>query len=45
MNKANTSKYKQLCTKGKEQFCRTVRTMSAAKTECAQLNKGGKSVT
>ena len=45
MNKANTRKYKQLCPKGKQQFCRTVRTMSAAKIEYAQLNKGGKSVT
>ena len=45
MNKANASNYKQLCTTGKQQFRRTVRTTSAAKIECAQLNKGGKSVT
>ena len=45
MDNANASKYNPLCTEGKQQFCRTVRTMSAAKIECAQLNKGGKSVT
>ena len=45
MNQNYASKYKQLCRKGKQQFCRTVRTMSAAKIECSQLNKGGKSLT
>ena len=45
MDKANASKYNLLCTKGKQQFCRAERTMSAAKIECAQLNKGSKSVT
>ena len=45
MDKANASKYNLLCTKGKQQICRTVRTISAAKIECAQLNKGGKSLT
>ena len=45
MDNANASKYNPLCIEGKQQFCRTIRTTSAAKIECAQLNKGGKSVT